>query len=35
MKDWVNHLIRRLTRGQAVPIEQDEDEEEQDDWEED
>lgn len=35
MKDWINHLIRRLTRGQVVPVEEEEDEEEQDDWEED
>uniref|UniRef100_K1PMT9 Uncharacterized protein n=1 Tax=Magallana gigas TaxID=29159 RepID=K1PMT9_MAGGI len=30
MKDWVNHIIRRLTHGQVVPVEEEENEEEHD-----
>lgn len=34
MKDWVNHIIRRLTHGQVhvVPVEEEENEEEHDNW---
>lgn len=34
MKDWVNHIIRRLTHGQVVPVEEEENEEEHDNWQE-
>lgn len=32
MKDWVNHIIRGLTRGLVVPVEEEENEEEHDNW---